>query len=144
MKKELEQMKQMSNETKVHENNEAAPDAKSKTDKDIGFECIESAAADLDEAIAFLKDTHASPLSHCHSIAGTSYTPMHHRNVFGSSAMAASYFPTSLSCMGNVAVTVTPSSVPWVPMVRLTLGFLLLLHHELHLVMACPSPVLAD
>jgi hypothetical protein len=29
-------------------------------------------------------------------------------------------------------------------MVRLTLGFLLLLHHELHLVMACPSPVLAD
>ena len=115
MKKELEQMNQMSNETKVHEKKDTVPDAKSKTDEDIGFECFESAAADLDEAIAFLKDTHASPLSRCHSIAGTSYTPMHRRNVFGSSAMAASYFPTSLSCMGNVAVT--PSSVPWIPMV---------------------------
>lgn len=57
----------------------------SKEDEDIGFQGFESTAADLDEAITFLKETLTSPISCRH----TSYTPVHARNVLGVSAMMA-------------------------------------------------------
>ena len=63
----------------------------SKEDEDIGFQGFESTAADLDEAITFLKETLASPspISCRHTIDGTSYTPVQARNVLGVSAMMA-------------------------------------------------------
>ena len=105
----------------------------SKMNEDIGFQGFESTAADLDEAIAFLKETLASPISCRHTIDGTSYTPVHARNVLGVSAMMA-------------AQSIPPSSVqhrsPYtdacLPRLQLSLSFLSLMHPDLQVAAACP------
>ena len=165
MKKELEQIKQMSNETKVHqkaetipdaksktcevteveysrkdcespalsidkamfmkeicdeEKKETVPDAESKTEEDTAIESIKTAiadideasqvspAADIDEALAFLKETLDTPMSRRATFDGTAYTPVHTRNVFGASEMTESRVPPSLIFMDIGAVTPSP------------------------------------
>jgi hypothetical protein len=112
IKKELEQIKQMSNKTNPEKNDEkkeTVTDAESKKDTDTEMAVADidnaSPAADINEAIAFLKETRAS---RGHSIATASYTPVHTRNVFGASAMPASHVPPSLIVMDLGAVTPTP------------------------------------
>jgi hypothetical protein len=90
IKKELEQIKQKE---------ETRPTAKPKTEEDIGFDRLVSAApycdyaspaADIKEAITFLKETRASQICRRDSFADASYTPVCTSNVFGVSAVTAS------------------------------------------------------
>jgi hypothetical protein len=99
IKKELEQIMQMSNKPKKNEKEESRPAAKPRTEEDIGFERLVSAApyrdyaspaADIKEAIAFLKETRASQICRRDSFADASYTPVCTSNVFGVSAVTAS------------------------------------------------------
>jgi hypothetical protein len=99
IKKELEQIKQMSNEPEKNEKEETRPTAKPKTEEDIGFERLVSTApycdyaspaADIKEAITFLKETRASQICRRDSFADASYTPVCTSNVFGVSAVTTS------------------------------------------------------
>ena len=161
MKKGLEQIKRMLDDTKAHEKTETIPyaesktcevteaeysqsqalridkamfmkeicdeekketalDAESKTEEDTVIESIETAVADLDEAsqvspsadineaLAFLKETLDTPMSRRATFDGTAYTPVHTRNVFGASEMTESRVPPRLIFMDIGAVTPSP------------------------------------
>jgi hypothetical protein len=126
MKRELEQIKRMNKmkPEKHDEKKETVPAADSKADDDVGTEMAvadlndASPAADINEAIAFLKETLTSPISRRHSIAIASCTPFHTRNVLGVSAMTSANAQPSLICIGNVGLgMITPSSIhcsPWI------------------------------
>jgi hypothetical protein len=85
----------------------------SKEDEDIGFQGFESTAADLDEAITFLKETLASPISPRHISPSSAQHRSPYTDAWFATATTISQlpFPTASRFAGSSRMPIADSQL---------------------------------